>query len=220
MVARHISRSFDANPDLRPSPTQLPATSQETNHLSLSDAQENQIREIFELFDTDGGGSIDRKELGFAMTALGFHRQLRQDSKTYRLTGRLTGKKSSGPASNLLDAIVADGKVTLDEFMALMTGEVLGHNQYEEVLTVFAVLCKSDGEGRHDNLITLDKLEAACRQFEVGLLRLRNIHTHALMPSRQHTHAYTHTWTVLRAYVRVNVQARTGMRAFKKSFLS
>ena len=142
------------------------------------------------------------------MTALGFHRQLRQDSKTYRLTGRLTGKKSSGPASNLLDAIVADGKVTLDEFMALMTGEVLGHNQYEEVLTVFAVLCKSDGEGRHDNLITLDKLEAACRQFEVGLLRLRNIHTHALMPSRQHTHAYTHTWTVLRAYVRVNVRAR------------
>ncbi len=33
-----------------------------------------QIREIFELFDTDGGGSIDRGELDFAMSALGFQK--------------------------------------------------------------------------------------------------------------------------------------------------
>ena len=31
-----------------------------------------QIQEIFELFDTDGGGTIDHKELEFAMIALGF----------------------------------------------------------------------------------------------------------------------------------------------------
>ncbi len=33
-----------------------------------------QIREIFDLFDTDGGGTIDRGELDFAMSALGFQK--------------------------------------------------------------------------------------------------------------------------------------------------
>jgi Ca2+-binding EF-hand superfamily protein len=31
-----------------------------------------QIKEIFDLFDTDGGGYIDRRELDLAMVALGF----------------------------------------------------------------------------------------------------------------------------------------------------
>jgi Ca2+-binding EF-hand superfamily protein len=38
----------------------------------LSEAQAAQIKEIFYLFDTDGGGTIDTQELGFAMVALGF----------------------------------------------------------------------------------------------------------------------------------------------------
>ncbi len=40
--------------------------------LALSEAEEAQIRESFLLFDTDGGGTIDTKELGIAMAALGF----------------------------------------------------------------------------------------------------------------------------------------------------
>ena len=40
--------------------------------LALSEAQEAQIKESFLLFDTDGGGTIDTKELGIAMVALGF----------------------------------------------------------------------------------------------------------------------------------------------------
>jgi hypothetical protein len=38
----------------------------------LSDAQEALIREIYYLFDTDGGGTIDMQELNCAMIALGF----------------------------------------------------------------------------------------------------------------------------------------------------
>lgn len=158
LVVRHLSRCFDTNPDLRPPPTQLVASSKRANQpIVLSDAQENQIKEIFALFDTDGGGSIDRKELEFAMTALGFQSQ---DADV----DRLKGKHST---SSVIDVIAGDGKVTLAEFMSLMSGEVLGRNQYEEAQTVFAELCKSDGEERHDNLITLRKLKAACQKFKV-----------------------------------------------------
>jgi Ca2+-binding EF-hand superfamily protein len=42
----------------------------------LSDAQEAQIREIYYLFDTDCGGTIDMQELNCAMIALGFQADL------------------------------------------------------------------------------------------------------------------------------------------------
>jgi hypothetical protein len=76
-------------------------------------------------------------------------------------------KDDAAASSALLDAIVGDGRVTLDEFSALMTGEVLGRNQFEEAQTVFAALSKPDGEERHDNFITTTKLEAACLKYGV-----------------------------------------------------
>ena len=36
----------------------------------------------------------------------------------------------------------------------------------EEVRAIFAVLSRPDGEQRHDGLITLGKLQAACSEFE------------------------------------------------------
>merc|ERR1711935_1044868 len=38
----------------------------------LSEEQKQEIREAFDLFDTDGSGAIDAKELKVAMRALGF----------------------------------------------------------------------------------------------------------------------------------------------------
>lgn len=38
----------------------------------LSEDEVKEIREAFDLFDTDGSGSIDRKELNAAMQSLGF----------------------------------------------------------------------------------------------------------------------------------------------------
>ena len=155
-MARHLSRCFDAMPDLRPTPTPLPEALRNggLKRISLSPAEVMQIREIFDLFDTDGGGSIDRQELEFAMTALGFHsNDMRGGTKI--------------EAVEMMDTIVADGKVTLDEFTALMTGEVRGRDPFEEARTAFAVLSGSDGVREHDGLITLSKLEAVCKKFEV-----------------------------------------------------
>ncbi len=163
-MARHLTRCFDNSPHLRPQldSSTMPGMPAVASHkIILTKAQEDQISEIFALFDTDGGGSIDRKELEFAMMALGFQNQDNQAK----------GKAIQADAScALLDSIVADGRVTLNEFSALITGEVLGRNQFEEALTVFALLSRPDGESRHDNLITTSKLEASCLAFGVSLL--------------------------------------------------
>ncbi len=63
-------------------------------------AQPWQIHEIFDLFDTDGGGSIDMGELDFAMSALGFRAKQANESKD---------KNRDNEANAALDAIAADG---------------------------------------------------------------------------------------------------------------
>jgi Ca2+-binding EF-hand superfamily protein len=66
----------DCAPHLRRPPPSLPmaadADAEASSHYALSEAQEAQIREAFLLFDTDGGGTIDTRELEVAMIALGF----------------------------------------------------------------------------------------------------------------------------------------------------
>eukprot|EP01052_Picozoa_sp_SAG31_P008770 SAG31_NODE_449_length_15539_cov_21.936658_7_plen_102_part_00 len=43
-----------------------------SNTSDLTEEQKQEIREAFDLFDTDGSGTIDAKELKVAMRALGF----------------------------------------------------------------------------------------------------------------------------------------------------
>ena len=52
----------------------LPAVHQRSNTTvsTVSEEQKQEIREAFDLFDADGSGSIDAKELKVAMRALGF----------------------------------------------------------------------------------------------------------------------------------------------------
>jgi Ca2+-binding EF-hand superfamily protein len=154
---RHLSRCFEKRPDLRPAPTPLADALSTANYkqTALSDAQAAQIREIFELFDTDGGGCIDQQELRFAMTALGFQ------------TKENTEKRKHKEALDVMDNMMGDGKVTLEEFSALMTGEMGGQDPYEESRIAFAMLSRPDEDRTCDNLITLRKLEAVCEEFAV-----------------------------------------------------
>ena len=156
MVVRHLCCCFDKDPHLRPPPTPLTTEFDTANygHTSLSTAQVAQITEIFNLFDTDGTGCIEQREIGFALSALGF--QTGTDGR-------------SQEELDALDAIMGDGKVTLEEFSALMTGDIGGHVLYEEARTAFAVLSRSDGDSMNDGLITLSKLEAVCLEFRVQL---------------------------------------------------
>ena len=160
LVVRHLSRCFEKSPDLRPTATPMgdalgTAVYKQTG---LSETQAAQIKEIFELFDTDGGGFIDQRELKFAMTALGFQ------TKVNHRAGN-TGKHKE--ALHLMDTLMNDGQVTLEEFSALVTGEMGGYVPYEEARTAFSILSRSDGDSKHDGLITFGKLEDVCSQFAV-----------------------------------------------------
>ena len=152
-----MSRCFEKKPELRPTPTPLADALLTANYkrTGLSDAQAAQISEIFELFDTDGGGCIDQQELRFAMTALGFQ------------TKENTQKRKHKEAMEVIDNVMGDGKVTLEEFSALMTGEIGGQDPYEESRTAFATLSRPNGDRTCDNHITLEKLEAVCEEFAV-----------------------------------------------------
>ncbi len=160
LVARHISRRIDKDPHLKPRSLPIVHTKSQSQ-ISLSSTQETQIREIFDLFDTDGGGTIDRKEIDFAMMALGFRSPNQKSQRNAQ----------QDSCSNVLDSITQDGHVTLDEFVMLMTGhEANGRDPMHSVVSAFAVLSRFSSEGTsQDNLITFEKLQKVCRDFEVLL---------------------------------------------------
>lgn len=124
---------------------------------ALSQSQAAQIREIFELFDTDDTGSIEAEELQFAMSALGFQKEGNPHDKSHK------------QEHQVVDTLMG-GQVTLDDFSALMTGELGRQEPYEEARMAFAVLSRSDGNIRNKELITLNKLQAVCAEYKVIFL--------------------------------------------------
>ena len=75
-----------------------------------------QIREIFNLFDPDGVGTIDKGELDFAMSALGFHVK----------SGQGWGSKEANDADEAqaaMEEIAADGYVHFCQLKA--RGEIV-----------------------------------------------------------------------------------------------
>jgi calcium-binding protein CML len=149
---------FDIDPNLRPK--LLPSTKRPAQQLlELSKQQEKQIVEIFNLFDTDGGGFIDRRELNFALVALGFkNKQIASSSGEVPVGG-----------NSVMSDIIADGEVSVDEFTALMKGELSGKDPWEELRAAFALLSKDDGNAKHRDLITFEKLVVASKAFKIGL---------------------------------------------------
>ena len=99
----------------------------------FSDAQIEEIREAFNLFDTDGSGSIDYKELKAAMRALGF------DTKKEEL-------------HKIIAEIDADGsgEIEFPEFMQMMTGKMGKIDSDEEITKLFKRF-DANGKGHIDS---------------------------------------------------------------------
>merc|ERR1712065_130195 len=78
------------------------------------------IREAFDLFDTDGSGTIDAKELKVAMRALGFEPKKEEIKK-------------------MISDIDKDGSGTIDfnEFLEMMTAKMAEKDSREEILKAF-----------------------------------------------------------------------------------
>ena len=109
----------------------------------LTDDQIQEIREALDLFDTDGSGTIDAKELKVALRALG-----------------LDAKKDE--IRRMINDIDKDGSGTIDfnEFLNMMTARMGDRDSREEIIKVFR-LFDDDTSGS----ITLRNLRRVAKEL-------------------------------------------------------
>jgi Ca2+-binding EF-hand superfamily protein len=86
----------------------------------INESEVEDLREAFELFDTDGNGTIDTNELKAAMQNLGF------DAKNHTVYQMISDIDGNGT-----------GDINFDEFLDLMTVKLGDNDSEEEVRKVF-----------------------------------------------------------------------------------
>ena len=86
----------------------------------LTEQQKTEVKEAFDLFDTDGSGNIDQKELKVAMRALGFEPKREEIKK-------------------MIADVDKDGSGVIDfpEFLDMMTQKMAERDPREEMLKAF-----------------------------------------------------------------------------------
>merc|ERR1712139_609129 len=109
----------------------------------LTEDQVAEIKEEFDIFDTDGSGSIDTNELKVAMKALGM------DAKSEEIRKLINDIDSDG-----------DGTIDFDEFLAMMTARKQGEDTREDLLKVFK-LFDDDKTGT----ISFKNLKRVCQEL-------------------------------------------------------
>jgi len=109
----------------------------------LTEEQKQEIKEAFDLFDTDGSEKIDAKELKVAMRALGFEPKKEEIKK-------------------MISDIDKDGSGTIDfnEFLEMMTSKMSERDSREEILKAFR-LFDDDETGK----ITLKNLRRVAKEI-------------------------------------------------------
>merc|ERR1739838_451148 len=98
----------------------------------LTEEQKQEIKEAFDLFDTDGSGEIDSKELKVAMRALGFEPKKEEIQK-------------------MISDVDDDGSGTIgyEEFLKMMTHKILNRDPKEDILQELEA--SREGAGRADD---------------------------------------------------------------------
>ncbi|XP_010916613.1 probable calcium-binding protein CML13 isoform X2 [Elaeis guineensis] len=99
-------------------------------HHGLSQQKRQEIKEAFELFDTDNSGTIDAKELNVAMRALGFEMTEEQ-------------------INQMIAEVDKDGSgaIDFDEFVYMMTAKI-GERDFEEQLLKAFHIIDQDNNGK------------------------------------------------------------------------
>jgi len=86
----------------------------------ITEEQKQEIKEAFDLFDTDGSGNIDQKELKVAMRALGF------EPKREEIKKMIADVDTNG-----------SGVIDYNEFLDMMTQKMAERDPREEMLKAF-----------------------------------------------------------------------------------
>ncbi|KAJ3276603.1 Centrin-1 [Terramyces sp. JEL0728] len=113
----------------------------------LTPDQKQEIREAFDLFDTDGSGTIDVKELKVAMRALGF------EPKKEEIKKMMVEVDKSGT-----------GKIDFNEFLELMTQKMAEKDSKEEILKAFKLFDDDD-----TGAISFKNLKRVAKELGEGL---------------------------------------------------
>ncbi|CAG8631638.1 3495_t:CDS:2 [Rhizophagus irregularis] len=112
-------------------PTSTRKKKQKTNS-GLTIEQQQEIREAFDLFDTEGKGIIDIKELKVAIRALGFEPPKKDEIK--KLLSEINNKSTSESDDNV-------DTIDFDSFNKIMASE---RNLNDEFLKVFQLFDDDD----------------------------------------------------------------------------
>ncbi|KEG12192.1 centrin [Trypanosoma grayi] len=124
--------STQPRPNASPNAAAVAAAASPTSVVSeLTEEQRQEIKEAFDLFDTDGSGTIDVKELKVAMRALGF--EPRKD-EVRRLLSTNSDERSGGGGSGGDTETLAIG---FAEFMDIMARKMTERDSREEMLKAF-----------------------------------------------------------------------------------
>eukprot|EP01061_Rhynchopus_euleeides_P030180 TRINITY_DN50216_c0_g1_i1.p2 TRINITY_DN50216_c0_g1~~TRINITY_DN50216_c0_g1_i1.p2 ORF type:complete len:174 (+),score=90.39 TRINITY_DN50216_c0_g1_i1:62-583(+) len=105
----------------------------------LSDAQ---LREVFDLFDANGDGSIDNEEMGLVLEALGF------------------GKVDDDDLRSMIAEVDVDfsGKMEFDEFKFMVKKRAAPRDSREEVAMAFGVFAGKNDDGTPKEFISTKDL--------------------------------------------------------------
>ena len=109
----------------------------------LTEDEVEEIKEAFDLFDTDGSGSIDPKELKAAMQSLGFEAK---NQTIFQMISDLDKNRS--------------GAIDFEEFLDMMTARMSDKDTREDISKVFR-LFDDDGTG----LISIKNLRRVAREL-------------------------------------------------------
>eukprot|EP00696_Hemimastix_kukwesjijk_P008159 gnl/Hemi2/20321_TR6741_c0_g1_i1.p1 gnl/Hemi2/20321_TR6741_c0_g1~~gnl/Hemi2/20321_TR6741_c0_g1_i1.p1 ORF type:complete len:171 (-),score=62.90 gnl/Hemi2/20321_TR6741_c0_g1_i1:129-641(-) len=126
-----------------PSKKNAPLAQQRRRRTDLSEEQKQEIREAFELFDTEKTGRIDRHELKVAMRALGF--DVRKE-EVLKIMSEVDVDNS--------------GTVGLNDFMNIMAQKIAERDPMEEIRKAF-MLFDDDNTGK----ISLKNLKRIAKEL-------------------------------------------------------
>ncbi|OMJ76419.1 hypothetical protein SteCoe_24203 [Stentor coeruleus] len=118
----------------------------------LTEQQKQEVKEAFDLFDTDGSGVIEAKELKVALRALGFEPQKDEIKRLINEVGGTGGERD------------ATGTIDFKEFLEIMTLKMSEKDNPEEIQKAFN-LFDIDNKG----VITYENLKEIAAELKESI---------------------------------------------------
>jgi Ca2+-binding EF-hand superfamily protein len=126
----------------------------------LTEAQKAEIKEAFDLFDTNGSGIIDMKDLKVALRALGLEPAKEEIKRLISDLNNGAGGQSSSAQSGVRDREKdKEGQVTIDfnDFLEIMTTKMSERDQAEELEKAFILFSQNKPYIEFDDLKRIAK---------------------------------------------------------------